>query len=98
MLSNDLVNLPHQADGFVERGDDLRVMQNVCVSERVPLSIFEPFVADLISADMKLPDLCGHAFKAAATVDGDAAILPGFVSSGKLFNATVSAGERARCR
>ena len=61
MLRDGGVNAGLQADGFIERVDDLHVVREVVVVEAAIFAVFEPFVADLIAADVKVPDAFGNA-------------------------------------
>ena len=60
---NDLVDLGHDADGLVQGDDDLLVVGDVLVRERAALPVLEPLVADLVAADVEVPDLLGHALE-----------------------------------
>jgi len=48
---DDFVDLAHQSDGLGEGHDDLLVVGDVVLRERATLSVFEPFLADLVAAD-----------------------------------------------
>ena len=63
---DDLVDLGHDADGLVQGDDDLLVVGDVLVRERAALPVLEPLMADLIAADVEVPDLLRHALKADA--------------------------------
>lgn len=75
MLLDCLVNVVHQADGLGEGSDDVLVVLQVVVGEDAALTVFEPFLADLIAADGELPYFRRHAFKVLSVVDVDAALL-----------------------
>jgi hypothetical protein len=51
---NDLVNLLHQVDDFTQGDDDLVVAANVILRERAAFAVFEPFLANLIAADVEV--------------------------------------------
>ena len=55
MIFDDLVDLLHQADGFIQGDDDLVVVGDVILREDAAFVVFEPFLADLIAADVKGP-------------------------------------------
>jgi len=46
------INLCHEADCFRERDDDLLVMGEVVLGEGAAFAVFEPFLADLVAADV----------------------------------------------
>ena len=54
----------NDADGLIQGNDDLLVVGNVLVREHAPLPVLKPLVADLVAADLEVPDLVGHALKA----------------------------------
>ena len=55
-----VVDLGHEADRLVQGDDDPPVMGDVLVRECAPLPVLEPLVADLIAADLEVPDFLGH--------------------------------------
>ena len=59
-----LVDFGHEADGFVEGHDDAMVMDKIVGGERSAFAVLEPFLADLVAADVEVPDLLRHAAKA----------------------------------
>jgi len=61
---DSLIDLGHDADGLIQSDNDLLVVRNIIGGEPAILPVFEPFVADLVSADAEVPDLLGHAPKA----------------------------------
>src|SRR6202008_5004870 len=64
MFVDDFVDLSHKADGFVQGNDDLLVEGDVILRERAAFAIFEPFLANLITADVKSPNCLRNASKA----------------------------------
>ena len=58
---DDLVDLGHDVDSLTEGDDDLLIVGDVLVRESASLSVFKPLVADLVAADVEVPDLLGHA-------------------------------------
>ena len=64
MSFDDPVDLGHDADGLTEGDDDLLVVGDVLVREPAALPVLEPLVADLVAADLEVPDLLGHALEA----------------------------------
>jgi hypothetical protein len=48
------VDFGHDADGFAQGNDDFFVMLDVLIGEHPSATVLEPFVADLVSADMEL--------------------------------------------
>ena len=61
---DDFVDFLHEADGFVEGDDDAVVVGEVVGGEGPALAVFEPFLADLVAADVEVPDLFGDAVEA----------------------------------
>ena len=51
------VDFGHQPDGFLERNDDLLVMLEVVVGQFAGLAVFQPLLADLVAADVEVPNL-----------------------------------------
>src|SRR5579859_716194 len=70
-----LVYVVHQAHGFGQRRDDALVRLEVGVGELAAFAIFEPLFADLIAADVELPDLRRYALEVLRGVNPDAALL-----------------------
>lgn len=66
-----VVDFSHEADGFGEVDDDLVVMGNVLVGEDTSglaflrAAVLGPFFADLIAADVEIPDVFGDRMEAA---------------------------------
>ena len=52
---DDLVDLAHQTDGLGKGDDDLLVVSDVVLRESAALASLEPFITDLIAADVKVP-------------------------------------------
>jgi len=61
VLINDLIYLGHEADGFIEGNDDAMIVVYIVSgksSSRLAAlwpTVLEPFLADLIPADVKVP-------------------------------------------
>src|SRR5205823_3310962 len=68
-----------EADGFGEGNDDFVVMSDVVFREGSAFAVFEPFLAYLIAADVKVPDGFGNAFESGGLglVDPDGVLRPG---------------------
>ena len=64
MLFNDLINLRHQPDGFRQGDDDAVVVVDVVGGEGAALAVLEPLIADLVAADVEVPDVFRDAAKA----------------------------------
>ena len=89
---DQLIDLGHQADGFIQGDNDLLVVLGVVVRKRPAFAIFEPFLADLIAADMKFPHLLGHAFEVLILIEPNALVFFGILN---FFNDIVAFfGER----
>ena len=57
-------------------------MGNVIIGEGAAFAVFEPFFADLVAADVEVPDLRRDAFKVLVFIDIDPSV--------RLFNSTFS--------
>ena len=64
MLVDDAVDLGHQADRFRQGDDDLLVVSGVVLAQCATAAVFEPFFANLIAADVEVPDGFGYAMEA----------------------------------
>jgi hypothetical protein len=63
------VDLSHEADGFVQGNDNLVVMSDVISRKFSAFAVLEPLFADLVAADVELPDVFWHVAKALRRVD-----------------------------
>ena len=63
------INLRLDFYSFGEGRDDAAVMLDVLRTEEAFLAVFEPFVEDLIAADLIFPNLWFHALKILSLVD-----------------------------
>jgi hypothetical protein len=70
-----VVNQTHQANGFGERRDNPLVVLEVVKGQFAALAVFEPFLADLIAADVKRPDFLGDALEILRLVNPDAPLV-----------------------
>ena len=79
---DDTVDLGHEADRFVEGHDDTVVMDEIVAIEPPSLAVLEPFLTNLVAADVEIPDL----FRRTAETDraGD------FASAEPFFGLTAS--------
>lgn len=75
MLINHLVDLGHQSDSFAEGDDDALVVGDVVLRQGAAFAIFEPLFANLVAANVEVPDVFRHSFKALGRVDLDGVIL-----------------------
>lgn len=64
MLLDHGVNLPHQPDGFGEGDNEFLVVGDVVFREGAAFAVFEPFLADLVAADVEVPHVLAHALEA----------------------------------
>ena len=69
-----LVDFGHEADGFIQGDDDFLVVGEVVVGELAAAAVFEPFVADLVAADVEVPDGGWNAFEVLVFVDVEALV------------------------
>lgn len=58
-----LVYFCHNANRFAQGDDDLLVVGDVVFRERAAFAVFEPFITDLVSANVKVPHGLRHASK-----------------------------------
>ena len=77
VVFDDLVDLGHEADGLGEGDDDFVVMGDVFVGEGAAFAVFEPFFADLVAADVEVPDILWDSLEAAGACGGG-----GFLAAG----------------
>src|SRR5258707_221426 len=63
LLLSGLFVFHHQADGLVQNGHDLLIVGDVFLRERPTLPVLQPLLADLIPADLEVPDSLGYAVK-----------------------------------
>jgi hypothetical protein len=56
VVVDDLVDLAHDADRLVQSDHDPVVVREVLGSERPTLTVLQPFLADLIAANVEVPD------------------------------------------
>ena len=67
------VDLFHQLHGAAEGDDDALVVGQVVVGELAAAAVLEPFVEDLVAADVEGPDVGRDAVEVLGGVDVDAA-------------------------
>lgn len=77
MFSDDLINIAHDLDGFTQDGNDVLIMNEVVKAEFASFAIFEPFLTNLIAADVEVPNVVGNVGEILLVVDPD--LLLGFV-------------------
>jgi hypothetical protein len=70
---DDFVDFSHEADGFVQGDDDALVVEDVFVGKRPASAVLELLFADLVAANMKVPDIVGDAIEPAGRIDIDLA-------------------------
>ena len=63
---DDFIDLGHQANGFAEGDDDFVIVGDVFVVQGAAFAVFEPFLTDLVAADVEVPDGLGDALEPAA--------------------------------
>ena len=100
LMVDYFVNFGHQTDGLGESDDDALVVVAVFLGEytagagvlaTLGLSILEPFMADLIAANMEVPDLLGHTLEAGGLV----LVEPNsFVGIGNLFHSWITGSNQ----
>ena len=68
-----MVDFGHEPDGFSEGGHIVLVVLQVVDGQCAAFAVFEPFLADLIVADMEVPHLQRHILKVPSLVNPHAA-------------------------
>src|SRR3990172_8221108 len=63
------INLSHQLYCLCQNRNDALIVSQVVVGQLPPFAVFEPLLADLIPADVEVPDLRWDAFKILSLVD-----------------------------
>ena len=64
MLLDDLIDLPHKANGLAQSGNDAVVVGDVGRGKGAALAVLEPLLADLIAADVEVPHGLGNTAEA----------------------------------
>ncbi len=77
MFGNDLINIAHDLDGFAQDGNNVLIMNEIVKTEFASFAVFEPFLTDLIAADVEVPNVVGDVGKILLIVNPD--LLLGFV-------------------
>ena len=77
MFSNDLINIIHDLDGFAQDGNDVLIMNEVVKTEFASFAVFEPFLTNLIAANVEVPNVVGNVGEILLGVNPD--LLLGFV-------------------
>ena len=70
------IDLAHQLDGGGQRGQDLEIMGNILCAQLPPAPVLQPFCADLVAANLEVPDLFRHLLEGFGRVDHDAVVGP----------------------
>ena len=68
VLLDDLVDLRHDADRLAQCNDDSLVVFDILRRERAGLAVFKPLLADLVAADVEVPNVLRYAGEAARRV------------------------------
>lgn len=66
---DEVIDSRHETDGLAQGDDDLLVVLDIVVRQLPAFAIFEPFFANLVTADVKFPDRFGHAAEVLDFVD-----------------------------
>jgi hypothetical protein len=66
VLFDHVVDLLHEADGFGEGDDNAVVVLNIILRKGPAFAIFEPLLADPVTADMEIPHRLRHAGEASS--------------------------------
>ena len=62
-LGNGRVNFRHEADGFTQGSNHLAVVLQIVIGQGSATAVLEPLFANLIAADMEIPDFARDAFE-----------------------------------
>jgi hypothetical protein len=65
-LGDGGVNCGHEADCFAPGRDHLLVVGQVLLAQSAASAVFEPFFANLMAADVEIPDFGRNAFEVLA--------------------------------
>jgi len=65
-LGDGRVNFRHEADGLAQGRDDFAVVHLIVVGECSATAVFEPLLANLIAADVEVPDFRRDTFEVLA--------------------------------
>ena len=57
MFGNNLVNVGHGFDRFRQDGNDVLIVGKIIKTEFASFAIFEPFLANLITTDVEVPNV-----------------------------------------
>ncbi len=77
MFGNDLIDIAHDLDGFAQDGNDVLIMNEIVKAEFASFAVFEPFLTNLIAADVEVPNVVGDVGEILLVVNPD--LLLGFV-------------------
>ncbi len=77
MFGNDLINIIHDLDGFTQNRNDVLIMNEIVKAEFASFTVFEPFLTNLIAADVEVPNVIGDIGEILLVVNPD--LLLGFV-------------------
>lgn len=64
MCVDDFIDLLHQTNSFRQGNDNLLVMRDVVFSQHAAFTVFEPFLANLITTDVEVPHGLEHVAEA----------------------------------
>ena len=67
-LGDGRVDGGHEADGFTQSCDDFAVMFQIVIGQGSAPAVLEPLLANLIAADVKIPDFGRYAFEVLASL------------------------------
>lgn len=57
------IDFAHKTNGFGEGEDDLLIVGEVIFREGAALSVLQPFLADLVTADVEVPYLIAYSLE-----------------------------------
>src|SRR2546426_12005656 len=63
-MLDDLINLLHRSNGFGKGEDDFLVVGAVVGGELPTFAVFEPFLANLVAAEVEVPYVLADPFEA----------------------------------
>ena len=77
MFGDNLINIIHDLDGFTQNRNNILIMNEVVKAEFSSFAVFEPFLTDLIAADVEVPNVVRDISEILLRVNPD--LLLGFV-------------------
>lgn len=71
MFSNNAINIAHDFNCFAQNRNDVLIMNEIVKAEFASFAVFEPFLTNLIAADVEVPNVVGDVGEILLVVDPD---------------------------